>query len=218
MTRNGSFLVATFALVAASLSPPAGAGEIELTPTLAYRSGGFSCDGADAFIQIDPLPVFPISACSFIGAEAEDDVAFGAILGIGIGNGLQVEVLANRQETELRRRLGGIEFFQFVAVPDADLTVTHLQAGLSKTWGSGTVRPFVGAAAGVSRVEADDPALFTDFREDALSASAGVGVKTYLSDRFGLRFEARGYWVDMPRELGGDFTQQDLSVGAILRW
>lgn len=212
-----SIALGLLAALAAVQAPSATAAEVELTPTLAYRSGGFSCNGAPVGILETTDLIFPPPPCGQLGAETEDDVAIGAILGIGIGNGLQVEVLINRQEAEQRRRLDGFPF-DFPSLPGADVTVSHLQAGLSKTWGHGTVRPFLAAAAGVSRVDADDPVRFTDFREDAFSTSLGGGVKTFFDDRFGLRFEARGYWVDLPSEVGGTYTQEELSVGAILRW
>lgn len=220
---SGIFLVtlAPAALLAA-FATPAAAAELELTPTLAYRSDDYGCNGPDVII-LESL-IFPPPPCSFVRAESEDGLAVGAVIGIGIGHGWQVEVLASRQETELDVRFDpaleplwsdlGLVF----EPADADFTVTHLQVGLARTWGAGTVRPFAGVAAGVSRVDADDPQFLVEFEEDAPSASLGAGAKVFLDERIGLRLEGRGYWIDLPSEVGGDFTQTEGSLGLVLRF
>ena len=107
-------------------------------------------------------------------------------------------MLASRQETELDLRFDpsleplwsdlGLVF----EPADSDFTVTHLQVGLARTWGTGTVRPFAGVAAGVSRVDSDDPQFLVEFEEDAPSASLGAGAKVFLDERVGLRLDRLG--------------------------
>jgi len=213
-----------FVLILLGAAAPAPAAELEVTPTVAYRSDDYSCTGSGVFILSPEPAIFPPPTCAFVRAESDDGPAVGAVIGIGAGHGLQIEVLASRQETELELRflpaveevLAEFEIFFPLAKPD--FTVTHLQVGVARTWGAGTLRPFVGVAAGVSRVEADDALLIVDFQEDAPSASLGAGGKVFFDDRIGLRLEGRGYWVDLPSEAGGDFTQIEAALGLVLRF
>ncbi len=201
------------ALAAAGLAPPAAAAEVELTPTVAYRSDDWECTGASAVIA-----VFPPPSCAMVHAESEDGPAYGAVLGVGLGRSWELEVLASRQETEIKLEQQCC-FESLILFTDPDFTITHLQVGLAHTWGAGTVRPFAGFALGASRVEADDPRQrIVDFEEDAASGSLGAGVKVYLWPRVGLRLEGRGYWIDLPAEVGGDFTQSEAAAGLAIRF
>ena len=49
-------------------------------------------------------------------------------------------------------------------------------------------------------------------------AFAAAGAKVFLDDRVGLRLEGRAYWIDLPSEVGGDFTQTEGSLGLVLRF
>lgn len=196
----------------AAIAAPAAAAGVEVTPTVSYRSDGY---------DLSPQPLVCVAIfrdCQLV-AEADDGPAFGVVVGFDLRPGWQLEVLASRRDSDLQ--------VLSTAVPindpptpierrsESDLTVTHLQAGLARTWGEGTVRPFGGVAAGVSRLETDAAGPIS---EDAFSASAGAGVKVDLSNRLGLRLEGRGWWVDLPEHAGGDFTQLDATAGLILRF
>lgn len=209
---------------AAALAVPAAAVEVEVTPTVAYRSDDYGCRSGDVVIAFDPQ-IFPPPTCSFFSAESNDGPAFGAVLGFGNGRDWQLELLASRQETELDLAFapnvqvlaGDVE--NFVPPSQPDFTVSHLQLGVARTWGGGVVRPFASVAVGASRVEADDPEQrLLEFEDDAFSASFGTGVKVFFSERVGLRLEGRGYWVDLESEAGGDFTQTEAATGLILRF
>jgi hypothetical protein len=216
------FRLAAIGMLAAFAAAPAVAADWELTPTVAHRSTGYECTGGEGVIAT--TSVFPPPTCAFVHAEAEDSAAFGVVLGVGVGRHLQVELLASRQETEIDQRLlPGVQtlaedFGLFAPLSTPDFAVTHLQAGVARSWGEGTARPFVGVAVGGSRVDSDDPQRGIDFEEDAFSASVGAGFKMYFSERLGLRLEARGYWVDLDSDLGGDFTQSEAGAGLILRF
>jgi len=217
-----SFVLCLSALVALAAAPLAAA-ELELTPTVAYRSGDYGCTGTEAMILIEPQ-IVPLSTCGLVRAKSDDATAFGVILGLGLGadGGLGLELLLNRQETELDLELlPGFETLGqpalFAPLSTPDFTVTHLQAGIVYTWGESRVQPFAGLAAGVSRVEADDPQGNVDFAEDSPSASLGAGLKIRLGGRLGLRLEGRTYWIDLPRDAGGDFTQTEGALGLIIR-
>jgi hypothetical protein len=204
------------AIAAGAAFPAPAAAEVELTPTVAYRAGGYDCTGTVLFDGFD-LPGFRSAFCEYIRAESQDGPAFGAVLGVGLADDLLLEVLASRQETELE-----IDFLPpveiFFPLSDLDFTVTHLQVGVARSWGEGAVRPFAGVAAGASRVQSDGNVRMNGFEDDAFSASLGAGLKVFLDERFGVRLEGRGYWVDLPSEAGGDFTQTEAAAGLILKF
>lgn len=199
------------AALGAATAPAAGAG-FELTPTVSYRSSDYECTGSTVLNVVAP-------PCGIgVRSEAEDGEAFGVVAGFEVAPGWAIEVLANREETELDVR--ALPGFLFLFPPtNADFTVTHLQVGVARTWGEGTLQPFAGIAAGVTQAEAEHPDQHhVEFDEDAPSASAGGGVKIGFNDRLGLRLEGRVYWVDLPEEVGGDFVETDLGAGLIVRF
>lgn len=213
-----AFWILLAALGAAAALAPASAAavELELTPIVGYSSTDYE------FSQ--GLTCLAIFADCTLRGETDDGAAFGLILGVELRPRWQLELLANRQESDLdaRGRLVSLN----PGIPDVvfteavDFEVTHLQIGASRTFGEGTLRPFVGAAVGVSRVEVDpgDRQVTAGSSEDALSASAGGGVKVDLSDRLGLRLEGRAWWVDLGEEAGGDVTQLDAAAGLVVRF
>ena len=73
----------------------------------------------------------------------------------------------------------------------------------------------------MSSLSTDNPRFgILDLDEDRLSASLGAGVEVPLNSLLGLRFEARGYWIDMPREgiTSGDLVQTEVATGLSFRW
>jgi len=191
-------VIALFVLAVVAALPAAA--EVEVTPTIAYRSDDFS--------EQDPRINCVQAPCDF-PVETDDAAAYGVVVGFGFADGWAVELLANRWSTDLDRSSS------FEA--PVDFEVTHLQAGLAYTWGQGNVRPFVAAAAGQSRVDNQAP-FGRDPKEDAFSWSAGGGVKIGLTDLLALRLEARGYWVDLDDSHGGSFKQQEVSAGLAFRF
>lgn len=189
--------------------------DVELTPTLGYRFDDYRCSGDRAGIA--GLSIVPPRACNHVTARSDDGPVFGLVLAFDVRRHLQLELLASRQESELLLTSRVPTSVPFAPLDVPDFTVTHLQLGLSRTWGEGTVRPFAGVAAGGSRVDADSPQRIVDFEDDVPSASLGAGVKLLLGKRLGMRLEGRGYWLDLPSELGGGFAQGDATVGLILR-
>jgi len=200
-----------------ALAPASAAGAgVELTPFV-----GYSSDPGYSFRQ-EPACLAIFADCTVRG-ETSDGSAFGLILGVGLRPGWQLELLANRQQFDLDAR------GRFVSVspgfPDVvfnevyDYDVTHLQVGASRSFGAGTVRPFLGAAVGAGRVEIDSgDRLPEDASDDGLSASLGGGVKVDLSARLALRVEGRAWWVDLGQEAGGDYAQVDAAAGLAFRW
>lgn len=185
----------------------------ELTPTLSYRFGG-SLDGREAELFDADL-------------ETDDGAAFGVTFDIPLSRHVQLELLASRQSTDLRFERGLFG----VGGSVADVDVTYYHVGVLWQWGDTRVSPFVVASAGVANLDPDLPGASS---EDRFSISVGGGVKVFLSENVGLRFEGRGFVSDVDGGGDGrrhdrycydydgcyddDFSQGQASVGLIFTW
>ena len=151
----------------------------ELTPTISYRSQG----------------EFDLETIDVVSDEAElkEGAAFGLNLDIELNRVLRLELLANRQDTELIEDGGLFGSEQTVG----DLEVTYVHIGLLAQFGRGQVQPFVVGSLGVAHL-APDIAGLSD--EDRPSGSFGGGVKIRFNDHLGLRLEARTYYVDLDED------------------
>lgn len=205
------------AVAVAGGSSPARAQGFELTPYFGYSSVDYDYEQG--------LVCLAIFRDCVVRGEADDTAAFGMIFGFDLRPGWQLEVLANRRQSDLDVRGRFISVSpgvpDQVVEEDLDFELTHLQIGASRTFGAGPARPFVAAALGGSRLEIDDgeiDPLLLHRSDDALSASAGGGVKVDLSPRFGLRLEGRAFWVDLEEEAGGELIQLDAAAGLTVRW
>ncbi len=208
--RRWAFLLS---LIISLMIPAAAAAKVEITPQVGYRAGGLDTTTGIVCLQ-QPCPSF---------AESENDLLFGATVDVPLRNGFQFELLLNHQPTSLAflDRPGDTAN----SIAKADLDVTHLHAGLLKSWKLSKFEPFVVLGAGQTRLESARllPVLGRGFELDRFSASLGAGAKIGLGngERFGVRFEARGYWVDTPGQLmadalmvkRNDFTQFETTTG-----
>lgn len=219
--------VLTLSLPATFVPQPAAAAPVELTPMASYRTGDYR-------LQRDLACLAIYEECT-LRADGRDDPAFGLLVGVGLAPGWQLEVLANRQESEVEASTRliappGSAIPSLQLTEELDFEATHLHVGASRAWGEDSLQPFVSAALGASRVEM--PAVqgvrtvgfsggefpFEGLSEDVLSASAAAGLKIHLSSGIGVRLEARGYWIDLPHDAGGSFTQAEAAAGLILRF
>lgn len=157
----------------------------ELTPTLGYRWGGD--------IQIDErafrYQVFDVAL--------DGSGSYGLRLNIMVSRKLQFELLASKQDTQLDDSQGlfGEVPSGFVGPGKLDVlnvNLTHLHAGLRWFLGHGDFQPYLVGSAGVTHIE-PNVRLGDD---QGLSASLGTGLKMNVTDRFGLLFEGRLFWVD----------------------
>lgn len=203
-----AFLIAISATWLLPLATPAAAaeGRFELTPSIGYQFAGEIDLG-------DREPTF----------DLDEDSTFGISLGVPLSGGLLLEFRAMRFETQLQDDTG---LFDPVVGGD-DLELTYAHVGIAYQWGPGQVMPFVGVSAGVTELSPGNPGADDDVE---LSISGGGGVKIFLSDHFGLRFEGRGYFTDVGED--DDFcgrrnrrcddenglTHAEVSVGAIFSW
>jgi len=181
----------------------------ELTPTVSYRFGG-TIDGRD-------------NALTRADLKVDDSAAYGATFDIPLSSNIQLELLASRQESQLRFDRG-----LFGGTADvADVDVSYYHAGILWQWGDRRVSPYIVASLGVVNL---DPSVPGASSENRFSASFGGGVKVFVSDAVGFRFEGRGFVSDINggrRDscsyhdnycYGNEFSQGQASVGLILAW
>lgn len=177
----------------------------ELTPIAGYRWGGTLTARDSRLFLFD--------------VDVSDSAAFGAILGIPVGNtGLKLELMANHQSSHLQ---AGDDLFS----PNdniADIDVNYYHAGLQIPFSvSRNATPYAVISAGLARL---DPDVAGTSAENRFSGSAGIGVKVPVTDNLGFRFEARGYFTALDTNDDNDcrrceesdvFTQGETSVGLV---
>jgi outer membrane protein with beta-barrel domain len=184
--RRALFVLA-FLVPAALLAQP---GQFELTPTAGYRlAGDFNTRSNDAFD-------------SRLKVKVDESAVFGLTFDIPLSPYWQLELLANRQRTEFSTDDGLLSPSDKLG--DVDLTFVH--AGFLLQWGGGQVSPFLTASAGVTHIEPRFNDLDADNR---FSASLGGGVKVFVNQNLGFRFEGRGYWTDLDTDFHNDGRRRD---------
>ncbi|HWM93543.1 MAG TPA: outer membrane beta-barrel protein [Thermoanaerobaculia bacterium] len=178
----------------------------EITPMVGYRfDGEFNVDG-DFLEERD--------------VRVDEGGMFGVILDIPLNPNWQLEFIANRQNSQFIVDAGLFTPEQELG----DVTVDLVNAGFLYQWGPGQVNGFVSGGLGIARIEPDRADVEAESR---FSGNLGGGVKVFFAENVGLRFEGRGYWVDL--ETGFDdrndrfrsdegLFQGEASIGLILSW
>ena len=157
------------------MAPPR---RFELTPLAGYRLAG----------QIDS------SEFDRGDVEIDESAVLGLELEIPIAPGLQIELMARRQETAFVVDRGVLDPSEELG----DVTITHAHAGLLVQWGPGQVNGFVVVSGGLAAIDPEGAGLDAETR---LSGSFGGGLKVFLTPSVGLRFEGRAFWTDFQSEL-----------------
>lgn len=128
--------------------------------------------------------------------EIEPGVAYGAILDVRVRPDATIQILYGRQDTTLEFRSSDLFFPQTVR---AGLAVEYYHLGGAVEFGEGRLRPYFALTVGATRF---DPKVEDVGSEWRFSIGSGLGVKTFLSPRFGLRLEAR-VWPTFLQTSGG---------------
>lgn len=175
----------------------------ELTPFLGYRWGG-TIFADQTFLFGEDVNVAP---------SANFGVNFALPLG---DSGLKLELMANRQASELETESGLFEPNNEVA----DIDVTYLHAGLQIPFArSRNATPYVIVSGGLANL---DPHVGGISSENRFSASAGLGVKVPVSDILSIRLEGRGYYTALEEDdecticdyfYNEDFYQGEVNLG-----
>jgi len=109
-------------------------------------------------------------------------LVYGGTVDVDLGESWGLEFLYSRQESELSRG----------SAPPFDLAVERYMAGVREEKGEGKWRLVGVFLLGATRFAPGFSGLGSDVR---FTGSLGLGGKFYLSKSFGLRAEARGYYV-----------------------
>jgi opacity protein-like surface antigen len=175
----------------------------ELTPFVGYRWGGT--------IFADQTFIFNRDV------DVASSANFGVNFALPLGDtGMKLELMANRQSSELETESGLFEPNNGVA----DIDVTYLHAGLQIPFASSrNATPYVVVSAGLANL---DPQISNVSAENRFSASAGVGVKIPMSDVLSIRLEGRGYYTALEDDnnctvceyfYNKDFYQGEVNMG-----
>jgi hypothetical protein len=213
--------------------PGVAAATVEVTANLGYRGGTASLD-----VLAEPVNLACLVEPCFMVAKAESKASevYGVTFDASITPRWMLEALIDRQPGELR-------LAETLAVPEGssfypdrgsavsfDSTTFHL--GVLRDWEVRRMLPFVAVGVGMTRLESPARAGESDLRiliapppavtarvidEDLASGSVAGGVRVPVGEHLGARFEGRGYWTDLPRHLGGDLFQTQVTAGITFR-
>lgn len=109
---------------------------------------------------------------------------WGLELDINIRDGMQIALLYNRLDSELTFKRDGTA----VDEPITDITLEYLHAGVVAGVPRGNTMPFTTFSLGATHLNPKDPVFEDNWK---FSMILGLGVKHYLSERFGLRIHGR---------------------------
>jgi hypothetical protein len=182
--------------------------------------------GADARAQ--SVQITPFAGYAFGGSvrdavldesrSFEPALAYGGAVSFPVSEGWRFELLYSRQPTRLEGGLG----------PPFDVTIERYLAGIQEEKGEGgRVRWFGSAWLGATRF-VPSPGGYDPVTK--FGGGVGLGVKTFLAENVGLRFEGRAFYTLVKGEGGmacvnGDclfvfsgsgLWQGDVSAGLIL--
>jgi opacity protein-like surface antigen len=185
---------------------PAVAG-VEITPFAGLRfGGGFEDTNTGTSISLN------------------DSGSYGLVVDFDISLDQQIEIYLSRQSTTLSAN------GTFTGNPLFDLTVEYYHFGglYLIDVQSDRVRPFVSGGLGLTRMNPQGEGLSTETR---FSLSLGGGAKFFLTDRLGLRLDARGIFTALSSNgtvfcSGGcaisvqssGFMQGELGAGLVVRF
>lgn len=207
-------------LALVTLLPSVALADREITPLVGLRQGpsvefssGIGC------IALDGI------RCPIFARSDGDSTALGFLVDLPIRDRLDFELLVNRQSTELVFHDGaGVVPLEPGRAGD-DLEVTHVHVGARRSWDIGRLEPFGAIGAGFTMLESGRlPGGTVDLTRGSASLAGGARVR--LSERLGLRLEARAYRVDLPDELAPFMTrmsaekldQTEITTGLAVRF
>jgi hypothetical protein len=157
--------------------------------------------------------------------RVQDNPNYGGILSIALSSSVFVDLSYNRTDTRL-------DYYRLNQYEPLDISTEYYQIGALQQIGDSKVRPFATITLGMARMHLKQSSNFTNTVAWRFAPTLGAGTKVYLSDRIGLRLQAR---LGLPMQLNGMFVsvgtggastsvgfeipivQFDLSGGLIIR-
>jgi hypothetical protein len=159
---------------------------------------------ASARAQDRPVEIAPFAGIQFGGSvqsqpgrlEIEPDLNYGVIVDVRVRKDATIQMLYGRQDTTLEFVSSNLFFPRRVR---AGLAVEYYHLGGAVEFGEGRLRPYFSLTVGATRF---DPKVEDVGSEWRFSIGSGLGVKTWMSPRFGFRAEAR-VWPTFLQTSGG---------------
>jgi hypothetical protein len=159
---------------------------------------------ASARAQDRPVEIAPFAGIQFGGSvqsqpgrlELEPDLNYGVIVDVRVRKDATIQMLYGRQDTTLEFVSSNLFFPRRVR---AGLAVEYYHLGGAVEFGEGRLRPYFSLTVGATRF---DPKVEDVGSEWRFSIGSGLGVKTWMSPRFGFRAEAR-VWPTFLQTSGG---------------
>jgi opacity protein-like surface antigen len=187
MTRFRIPLLLASLLLAPICSAQVRGGTVEINPFAGYLFGGRFPQGS--------LAIFDSRV------DVDNHATYGARLGWNITSKVELEAQVSRTETAFVMP-GSREVFGNSGQRLGDLTIDYLLGYGTFNFGHGRAIPYVTLGMGAARLDADvcrgvvtipeNPCVNPD-RDTRFTASAGIGVKAFVTPHFGLRFDGRYY-------------------------
>jgi len=177
-------LIVAMALLLPSLAM-AQQGVVELTPMVGLRRGGGIMVEDRAFQNRD------------VNEDLATEGSFGVRVGVGLSSRLQLEIMADRQNGQMKDNKGlfGEQPGGFVPILSTrilDFNVTYYHLGLLWHFKPLPNGYYLVVSAGDARIEPKSPLESVD----RFSLSIGAGVKVELNEHSSLRFEGRFFRTD----------------------
>lgn len=158
--------------------------------------------------------------------KVKDSPNYGGILGVAVTPDKFIELMYNRTDTRL-------DYYYAGNTDVLDISTEYYQVGAMQLFGPGNIKPFVGVTLGMARFNLkESSAELVAGDAFRFAATLGAGAKILLSDRLGIRLQAR---LGVPMQMNGMYfgagtggfstgvgfqipmVQFDLSAGLILR-
>ena len=167
---------------------------VEVTPTVGYRWGG------DIRIESRGLAIIEPDGSTVYNKDFNVGISSGGSYGLRLDFTLsqkfQLELMANFQQTQLKDGQGLFGevpggFLPAGTVNFLDITIHHYQAGIVWYLNDGPNRWFLVGSAGITEINPHFPLP----NDSAFSTGLGAGIRMDISDRLGVRFEGRYYFV-----------------------
>jgi hypothetical protein len=162
----------------------AGAAACLVVAALAFPARGAGAEGVEIAPFVGVQNAGSVESPS-TGASVAigSDLDFGGTVDVPVAPSWRIEALYSRQQSQVAS--GGTE-------PPFDLAVERYMAGIQEQAGEGSTRFFGVFLLGLTRFVPGATGYGADER---FTLGLSLGLKTYLSRRFGFRVEARGFFV-----------------------
>ncbi|HEY3124395.1 MAG TPA: outer membrane beta-barrel protein [Thermoanaerobaculia bacterium] len=159
------------------------AGTVEISPFAGYLFGGHFPAGSNALFTSK--------------VDVDDHVTYGGRIGWNITSAFEAEVQFSRTDTHFVSP-GSDVVFGSAGTRLGDLTIDYTMGYATFNFGHSRVVPYVTFGMGAARLDAEvcqlRPKPCADPDPDwRYTASAGGGIKTFVTPHFGFRFDGRYY-------------------------